>query len=166
MYLVGLNGHNIQLQRAMKRNWHLANEIRNDVEIMDTVHKKWLPKIYGDIKSPQELDENDFDQVELEHGEILNLQAAFTDFIRKSVLVKERVDLLRDYGPQKVLVVVGQYDFARDSDVIIARRLKAYGVQTELVVVEKAYHTTLVKYSGGFNGLASRTEASTIGIND
>jgi len=148
MYLVGLNGHNIQLQRAMKRNWHLADEIRNDAEIMDTVHEKWLPKIYGEIRNPQELDENDFDQVELEYEEIVNLRDTFTDFIRDSVLTKEKVELLRDYGPEKLLIVAGQYDFARDSDVIMARRLKAYGVQTELVVVEKAYHATLVKHLG------------------
>jgi acetyl esterase/lipase len=152
MYLVGLNGHNIQLQRAMKRNWHLADEIRNDAEIMDTVHEKWLPKIYGEIRGPRELDENDFDQVELEYEEIVNLRDTFTHLIRDSVLTKEKVELLRDYGPEKLLIVAGQYDFARDSDVITARRLKAYGVQTDLVVVEKAYHATLVKYLGESDG--------------
>ena len=109
-----------------------------------------LPKSYGKFIQPNPIEiEPEFDQIEIQ-----KLQNAYTNFIKETVLTKTRVELLRDYGPKKVLIVAGQYDHARDSNVIIARRLRAYGMgdRVELLVVDKAYHGffTCSSVFGGF----------------
>merc|ERR1712071_55312 len=43
-------------------------------------------------------------------------------------------------GPKKWIMATGEHDHSRDSVIILAKRLKHYGLPAELVLAEKAFH--------------------------
>ena len=106
--------------------------------------------MYGEFIYPNSL--GDIEYTDIRREEVRKLQNAYTRFIQETVLTEERLLLLKcvvkiilqslvrfqilpekfinglsgDFGPKQFQVIVGDYDHARDSNIIISKRIHAF----------------------------------------
>lgn len=142
LYLLGFDGNDAEYQKVISKNYHLTNAIKMDTEILETCAPRYLIDRVGDVEIgtevqfPIPMSQDKIDKSPL----IQKVQQRFSEFIDDALVTKPRIEILKDYGPEKWFVVAAENDHARDGAIVLANRLKSYGPDCELLVVPKAFH--------------------------